>query len=316
MATPVLKIAKSGKDVSTAGDKDLALDSSKVLPKIYAIKKFTPSDSIISSSHGLTYPPMFLTYRETRYLHDNTSFPLFNPVRYTYENGLKSNYPDNTLKVDSSNYADDTWIGSDANRPHYVTFFLDPLKTPSSDPNPTTSSIPRLKIGANVATQADYKNRIDSKYQTLKVAKQGTLTANIPAKTTSLGADNNTIGSNQMNWYSTSHGLNYAPVFAPFGIPSIGLDLNLCYRAELGGIPSSFKVNDISNLMVENRYSTDFEEYENFERVFLYVDSSNIYIGYRRYTFSETEVTFPARTVTVDYTIFNNPITETFNLLD
>lgn len=307
----VLKIAKTDKDLRDNKVKDMSLYSPMFLPKIYAVKKVSPvrtteyEPATLSYTHGRGYPPMFITYREQQYLLDNSNMSEFNPVRYTFEAGGE------TVKQKMSSTA---FVNEDCgwySRDHFIILFLNPLEEPSTAPSPTSYDSPRLKIGENLRNTPDYKASIDSKYQTLKVHSQGQFVCNLPSW-------NSTEGSfDRSDWFNFSHGLNYPPVFAPFGIDSSGLSLNLCYRGDLSTIPTDFTVNDIVNKMWEERNWLD--EYEHptdyYETLWLFVDSTKMYLGYRRLNLAFEDQTFPARTVRVNYTIFNLPINKEFNLL-
>ena len=307
----VLQIAKAGEDLNSITSGDMVLDSTLLLPKIYAVKKVTPvrtteyEPTTLSYTHGMGYAPMFITYREQQYLQDNSSFPEFDPVRYTFEAGTE------TVKQKMS---DTVFTNEDCgwySRDHFVVLFLDPLEAPATAPSPTTHGSPRLKIGGDLEASADYSANIDSKYQTLKVHAQGQLVC-------SLSAWNSTYDDyNRYDWFEVAHGLSYPPVFAPFGVDSSGISLNIVYNSGYAGIPTDITVNTIVNKMMEER---NWEyEYENpiwdFETLWLFVDSTKMYLGYRRLNLTDGNISFPARTVRVNYTIFNMPINEEFNLL-
>ena len=237
----VLQIAKAGEDLNSITSEDMVLDSTLLLPKIYAVKKVTPvrtteyEPTTLSYTHGMGYAPMFITYREQQYLQDNSSSVEFSPVRYTFESGTETV----KQKMSSTTFTNEDcgWYSRD----HFVVLFLDPLQAPATAPSPTTHGSPRLKIGGDLQASPDYEANIDSKYQTLKVHKQGQLTCSLPAW------NSTEEDYNRYDWFEVSHGLDYPPVFAPFGIDSGGLSLNLCYRGDLSTIPSDFIVNDIVN---------------------------------------------------------------------
>lgn len=307
----ILEIAKSGEDLRTIGAVDKALDSTLFLPKIYAVKKVSPvrtteyEPTTLTYAHGRGYPPMFITYREQQYLWDNSSMPEFDPVRYTFETGTETV----KQKMNSTNFINEDcgWYSRD----HYLILFLNPLEDPATAPEPTSHNSPRLKIGEDLRNTPDYEASIDSKYQTLKVHTQDQLVCSLPAW------NSTDVDYSRFDWFEVAHGLDYPPVFAPFGVDSSGLDLNLCYQGDLADIPSDFVVNDIVNKMWEGRnwYNEFLNPTEFFETLWLFVDSSKLYLGYRRLNLSFGNQTFPARTVRVNYTIFNLPINEEFNLL-
>jgi hypothetical protein len=303
MAGPVLEIAKSGEDLTTAGSVDMALDSDLLLPKIYMVKELTPDGSgNVSYTHGLGYPPMFLYYEQQQYLQSNPAYEEFDPNRFIW--GSQNRY----YTMDSTEFT--TTVGGISNDA-YLVLFLDPLEEPGTEPSPTTTSRPRLRVGDAVGTDADYKNRIDSKYQTLKVYMTGELECDLDAfnATSIIGGDNE-----QTDWFSVEHGLGYPPIFTPFGINTVGLDLMAAYDES---IPSSFSVNDVNDLFAEKWAYSLSGSYIQYEIIWIYVDEDYYYLGYQRKNLDAASgYNFPARTVTVDYTIFNNPINEEFDLSD
>lgn len=307
----VLKIAKSGKDLRDNDTDDMALYSPMFLPKIYAVKKVSPireteyDPTTLYYEHGMGYPPIFITYREQQYLMDNSGLgQTFNPVRYTFETGT------DTVKQKMSSTVftneDCGWYSRD----RYLILFLDPLENPTTAPSATSHNSPRLKIGEDLENIPDYSANIDTKYQTLKVYDQDEFVCNLPSSTLS-------SYSNEYTWFNFTHGLSYPPVFAPFGVDSSGINLNLVYKGDKDDIPTDLTVNDIVNKMSENRnwYNEYLNPTDDFEYIWLFVDSSKFYVGYIRLNSHATSITFPARTVRVNYTIFNLPINEEFNLL-
>jgi hypothetical protein len=306
MGTPTLKIAAETYSIDTATDDQLVLDSNKTLPKIYAVKELTPVvppgdiTGAVEYEHGLTYAPQFLYYQQQRYFNDFSGYGIeFNPYRFIFGGyGRFTNMTSTKFYYDSAGLLDS-----------YLILFLDPLADPASDPAPTTTNGPRLKIGDDITTEADFRNRIDSKYQTLKVHMKGQLVCNLPAfnATGLFGAT-----PQKFDWFELEHGLGYPPIYSPFGINSVGLALDLAYN---GSIPSDFVINDVNDTMAE-RWAYEFgwtSDY--YEGVWLYVDVDNFYVGYRRLNSNVNPHTFPARTVRVNYVIFNNPINEEFDLL-
>ena len=307
----VLKIAKAGKDLNSITSKDMVLDSTLLLPKIYAVKKVSPvrtteyEPTTLSYTHGMGYSPMFITYREQQYVLDYSAYPEFSPVRYCFETGTE------TVKQKMSSTAftneDCGWYSRD----HFVVLFLDPLQAPATAPSPTTHGSPRLKIGSDLESNPDYLANIDSKYQTLKVHSQGQMVCN-------LSAFNSTYDDyNKWDWFEFTHGLAYPPVFAPFGVDASGISLNIVYNGGYASIPTDITVNDIVNKNMEERnWQYEYENpVDDHETLWLYVDSSKMYLGYRRLNLTDGNIAFPARTVRVNYTIFNLPINVEFNLL-
>jgi hypothetical protein len=306
MATQaVIQVAKSGEDLETCDAQDMALSSPMLLPKIYAVVELEPDipEGWVSGdyqyTHSRGYAPMYLYYAEHDYFQNNTGSTAFDPVRYIY------NSYSTFANMDATEFVDDA--GGRTNT--YLVLFLDPLLEPISQPSPTSHGSPRIKVGSDLVDDADYKANIDSKYQTLKVHMQGQFVCNIPSWTSTVA-----MGSNwsKLEWYSFNHNLGFPPVHTPF-INAQGVDLDKAYQSS---IPTDFVLNDVNDLWAE-RWAYDFGFTGKYlEYAWIYVDINKYYVGYRRqnWDFSDGH-TFPARTVRVNYTIFNLPINEEFNLL-
>ena len=71
LGNPTIKVARSGYDVTNADDKNLALSSEFITPKIARIIHFATSGS---EAHGLGYVPMFIGY----YLSSGYWYPAVN----------------------------------------------------------------------------------------------------------------------------------------------------------------------------------------------------------------------------------------------
>jgi len=307
MSTPVLKIAKEGEDITTASDKDLVLDSGKLLPKLYlttTLEPDIPEGDVLgeySYTHGLGYPPVFLYYAKEYYFNNNEASIAFDPPRYIWGTFGRFAHVDNTEFRNEAAGENDS----------HLLLFLDPLDEPATPPEPTSVNGPRLIVGNDVANEADYQHNIDSKYQTLKVFQQDQLVCNLPAwnSTAILGGD-----SLRYDWFSVEHNLGYPPVYSPFSIGQTGLDIAQSYE---DNIPSDFTVNDVNDLWAE-KWPYEFGGSSTYlEGVWIYVDVTKLYLGYRRQNWDyENGHTFPSRTVRLNYTIFVNPITGDFNLLD
>jgi hypothetical protein len=300
----VIKVAKSGEDLNSITSEDMALDSTLVLPKVYAVTKMTPDipEGYISGeyqyTHSRGYAPMYLYYEQQEYFQNNTASEAFDPERYIY--GSQGHF----ATMDSTEFVNEASGALDA----YLILFLDPLAEPSTEPSPTTHGSPRIKVGDDLVNDADYKANIDTKYQTLKVHMQDQFVCSLPSwnATAAYGAD-----WLKYNWFSFNHNLGFPPVHTPF-VNTVGLSLDLAYE---DSIPTDFVVNDVNDSMAEQwaynfGWSTD-----HMESVWIYVDINKYYVGYRRQNWGASAHTFPARTVRVNYTIFNLPINVEFNLL-
>ena len=295
----IIEVAKSGKDLATCDVEDMALYSPMFLPKVYAVKELVPDvDDKVEYEHNLGYPPMYLYYEQQEYFQDNPASEHFVPNRFVYgSQGTHWNMTDEKF-----------YSAATVNNNAFIILFLDPLADPTSEPNPTAHGSPRIKVGSDLENDADYKAEIDTKYQTLKVHMQDQFVCNVPEHNAPAPyAD----GWLRYDWFSFNHNLGFPPVHTPF-INTVGLSLDLAYD---NSIPSDFIVNDVNDMMAE-KWAYQFGWSGNYhEGVWVYVDINKYYVGYRRQNWDSSAHTFPARTVRVNYTIFNLPINVEFNLL-
>jgi len=302
---PVLKVAKTDKDLNEIDTREMSLNSDLLLPKVYAVKKLTP---IIAPGHvwgygeyvhGLGYPPMFLFYIQQKNFMGLESLESFNPHRFSY--GSHGHY----FPMDSIKFV--THPSYPADLPPYLVVLLDPLDPPGIKPQPTSLDAPRLKMGSNLDANSDYEKTIDSKFLNLKVHMLGQLVCNVPKWT----ADDPYGNSVRVDWFTVTHNLGYPPVHAPF-ISNVGLDLINAFE---GNLPADFLINDANDKWAE-RWPYFYSQQTYDEGVYLYVDTTKLYVGYRRQNndFSSSH-TFPARTARLNYTIFDLPINQEFNLL-
>lgn len=289
MKTPILKVkdmaGQTGKVpvVKVAKqDQDLrtAENSEMALNSLLFLPKVyavkkLPASAEYSYEHGLGYPPMYLCYQQQQYLLNNESEQEFDPVRFIF------NAQGWFVSMNSTEFRNIAGGISDS----YLILFQDSLAT----------------------DQREYS--IDSKMQTLKVHMQGQFVCNLPSFNAPVYY---TEGWKRIDWFSFNHNLGYPPVHTPF-TNTEGLWIDLAYNSS---IPSDFVVNDVNDLIAERWVYTDFWFDEHMEVLWVYVDKDKYYVGYERSNWDgESGYTFPARTVRVNYTIFNLPINEEFNLL-
>jgi len=188
--TPSIKVARSGYGATTAIPRNLSFSSDYNLNKIARCIKSTSTGSI---AHGLPYTPKILTMRETvsgrfgwfaKTTADTTNINATIGTHYTSHN------PDATAN-DTANW---TYI------------LIDPLSSGTYKKDMTNK--PAILVGAGATTDSDYK--LHSGYDTFKVAKTGTLTINASAY------DPGSSGGVVVTTATYTHGLGYAPMFAPF----------------------------------------------------------------------------------------------------
>jgi hypothetical protein len=151
----------------------------------------------------------------------------------------------------------------------------------------------------------DYNNNsldmtLDSRLDTFKVFYNGDLS--ISASSVTLAAGNS--DSSTTNY---SHGLGYAPFFTPM----------VAYKVDLGTIgvspiPTNINVNDFEDSNIDTGGAAILTG----EVVYVYVDTDKIYLKFERTNNGASSHTFPARNISMNFTIFYNSIDEEFNLLE
>lgn len=285
--TQVIKVAREGYKIGEASQKDLALDTNLLLPKIYGVVKRTTTGDV---AHGLNYAPQFWGFWNL------TTSPV---PTYTHLAGLWDGV---TMKVDNTNVHIDI---NDFFGPQemYAVLFLDPLTEPTGTQRKERPN-PALIVSDNITSDYDYQTRLHSGYDTLKVFKSGTLT---------ITQSSESVAASGLKEYTTTfnHNLGYIPMWSPF----IGYltDLNQVYGGEDSTIPATVGLNN-----VEYTYPTpaswlttsDFSE-----KVYFYMTSTGLAMKYSRVNYSGSPHTFVARTINLNYVIFYNRVDEEFNLL-
>lgn len=289
---PKVLVAKAGEDIQTTSRQNLALDSRLVIPKIYKSFRRTTDGS---TAHGLTYPPQFLTMREI-----TTSPQVY---AHATDGGWTVDGVSNLSSADDTNvnivkYSGDVGM--------WCMVLLDPCEQPTTDPLPTEIDGPRLIVSESVKTDPDYKHRLDSKYDTLKVARTGTLTLNVPSVNLSNMQEDTRTGS-------FTHGLGYIPFYAPF-LPYLSyVDEFYLLNEGAADIPTTVLLNDLEAIEIPKGIAG--YEYPYAEWAYIWVDDDKLNLKYFRVNFDFSAYTFPARTINLNYTIFYNRIDEEFNLL-
>jgi len=209
-----LKVAREGYDVTTAADKDFALDSDRFLPKIYKVKRVDPGADPadeVTIDHDLTYPPRGITYVE---VDDSPLIVAYQTQGINADDNNVYVTPGVSLDYSTSPYSATNNTGS------YVLLMLDPLGTPGIEPTPLSGDQPIVRVGGEDG-DPDYKRKIHSYYDSLKVFLSGTMTIEAPA--IDFGDDDN-------HWYTATvdHNLGYIPMFSPF--VNYSIELNAHYQ--------------------------------------------------------------------------------------
>jgi len=347
-----LKVARDGYDVDTASDRNIALDSDKFLPKIFRVKRSTSTQSV---AHGLTYPPRAIFLREMNDTPKKIGFvmspwvtddiPSIDSTNINFE--IMSHYSDFTTGPYTS--TNDT--------ASITLLMLDPLGTPGVEPTPLSGDQPIVRVGGEDG-DPDYKRKIHSYYDSLKVFSTGTLTLNVPLWNPGVGDTYNFVTN------SYTHNLGYIPFFAPAAPlqmsitqyyswywqwhnrhvwatateylkddslthggtpyyctvthtssastePGIGVDWASYWTIVFPGVPTDLDVNSLEDIKYVFGGAGGFTD----EILEVYATATELVVNYHRvdggFFFS-----FPAMTITIDYTIFYNRIDEDMNILD
>ncbi len=297
---PVVEVAQAGKDLRTAELYEKALDSQLFLPKVYQVKKLTGATT--EFTHGRNYPPMFYYVDEA---YDTWTwgggYTYFNPPRYSFNTWRGINMDATKFRKSAEDWDS------------YVVLMLDPLSFPASHPSSTGhSGSPRLKVGENLEGTADYLADIDSKYQTLKVAQSEQFVCSLPQWITTPDWMN-PASSLREDTFSFNHNLGYPPLYTPFGVNLVGLSIDMAYNG-WSNIPTDFIVNQANDKWAEQWLA--FASSVNMETLWIMVDKDKYYVRYRRYAQDwDNSTTFPARTIRVNYVLFDLSLTREFNLL-
>lgn len=193
LGVPRVIVARPGYNALTTIGKDLSFSSDYNLGKIARAKRFT---SASAAAHGLPYTPRVMSMREVTtgkfgwggiYSVDATNItPVINTHYSSY--GYGTTTPENDTA---------TWA--------YI--FIDPLVAGTYKKD--MSGKPSFIVGADVSKN-DYEQKIHSAYDTFKVKSTGRLTINAGIYDPGAGGGVRTLTA------TVNHGLDYAPMFAPF----------------------------------------------------------------------------------------------------
>ncbi len=169
-----------------------------------------------------------------------------------------------------------------------ILFFAEALDgTPPIVNTSTQTASPVLLVGDtgvnDVLRVHPSNNIVDSRLDTLKIFRTGTLTLSVPS-------DASVSGEKQYSTY-IKHNLGYAPIYMPEA--SVGWVLS-------SSIPANFVVNDYMGFSQGPTSRPGVLD--------VYTDSTKLYLRYRRFAAEG------ARTITMYYTIFYNQIGEELDL--
>ncbi len=273
----ILKVARSGYDIGEADNKDLAFSSENETPKIFLQTR-------VGWTNTIGFVPSLLTFRKlnsTDYTHDlqNISSDT-DPFQGAYldENG---NLSITKRTGDSDMYS--------------ILFFNVLDGTPPSTFEGGAGVKLLISKEKHSVTSSPANLAIDSRFDTFKIYKTGTLSITAPSETITAGS------SDKIHTATFNHNLGYPPVYLPMASTGWRLDDPLVNNV-------SFIVNDYIGLPNNPYLSSDMLD--------VYVDSSNLYMKLTRFSDPFNDRTFLSDiTITMYYTIFYNDISEEFNLL-
>lgn len=295
MSNPILKIVRPGYNVRNAEGKDFSLNTDYFVPKIYMQKTLT---SDIELTNKLGYPHGAWGFRRltasSYYQKNNEAVSYFDPSNYyagsiysnlftggeyTYFNpsSTENGYVTGGVIVDTDNVKVDVLDG-DASLS--IVLFMESLTSASSVIQLPTR--PYLAIGVdgkNLREISVSEQRMNTKLDTFKIFRTGTLTLSLPAETLAYKSDS------VVHVATVEHGLDYPPMYFPPETVSTGFN---------GQLSLDVYVDD----------------------TYLYYRAIRCSYGDNAFESPGGDRNFPAETFELNYTIFYNDITEEFNLLE
>jgi hypothetical protein len=306
MSKGILKLARSGYDARTADDLNIGYDSDYATPKIFWIKHATPSSSpyYTDFTHNLGYVPSFFAMRNidnTKWchaMHDDL-------ILLTYNMYFNESF----VEADTSKFRVRRLLdqGSPSDVGTTLIAMFDPIKDDDVTYTPSVVKpyIAVAKESKDAKSGHPKDMHIDSRFDTFKIYKTGTITLNAPEVTTS--------GAGVVDTRSTyfAHNLGYIPFYTPLVPYNNELQFIYFNRSGPPDIPEPVNVSDLSDFALSNIYATSPWI---SERIQVYVTSTRLYLVFKREGYYGGE-TFPARTINMKYTIFYNKINETLDLL-
>lgn len=173
------------------------------------------------------------------------------------------------------------------------------------------SSTPIIKIskpGTDLSSALDKDLVYTSKFDTFKIRKTGTLTLNLPSETFGAWSPG---GFTTYTQHETSYTHNIGDIcfFLPRALGEVayvGTDV-------ING--GNYVVNDLEEDDISRFLPDYFYGISTIETVQLVISNSKLTLKVVRENYLVEDVTFGARTATVNYTIFYNRADEEFNLL-
>ena len=299
MLTPNIRVAKLGKNLKDNNIEEENLNTKYLMPKIVVQKQVTTDDTTpATTTHGLSYAPVCI-----RYVRDYTSegsykimpfgaIGMGNEIDNTYIYGYYGEvYNPNTKLYEQPIY--------------YSIIFSDSINS-NTDETPNGQNQPELFVKSGQTINPIYK--IIAPYcDYLKVSTSGILTLSVPSSSLADGGD-------QSYSASYTHGKGYLPVVAPFDTHFNYFLLNGYYKGGLSSIPSTIILNNLGSQLIEQTIPA-YSSPDVYEYITYYFNGTGLYLDYSRLNLSGDTQNCPARTIKLYYTIFENQLDESLNLL-
>jgi hypothetical protein len=350
-----IEVAREGYDIENSEAKDLPFSTDYFLPKIFKVQRST---STTSSAHGLSFIPRTMFFREI------TSSPKkVGHVVAGLQNATVSSIDGTNINFQKmTNYSDfeTTPYSTTTDSASIAMCMLDPLGTPTTEPEPVDTDNPVVRAGGTYG-DSDYRQSIHTFYDTLKVFNSDILTLSVASWTPSAGDEYNVTTA------TYSHNLGYIPLFAPFvpyqiSLPvyyqwywawhkknswttateyviddyvtdAFGTPTYKCIKMHTSSastepgvgaswatywvsftsasIPTTLDVNDLEDIKYTYGGASVFDD----EVLEVYVTTTQLVVKLHRIYGGFGYNNFPARAISMNYTIFYNSLSEEFDLL-
>ena len=295
---PNIRVAKPGKNLKDNNIEEESINTSHFMPKIVVQKQIaTDQNTPATTTHGLSYSPVCI-----RYVRDYTpegaykimpfgAIGMGNEIDNTYIYGYYGEvYNPNTELYEQPIY--------------YSVIFSDSINN-NKDETPNGQNQPKLFVKSGQTTNPIYK-LIVPYCDYLKASTSGILTLNIPSS-------NLDDGNSQEYSSSYLHNKGYIPIVAPFDTHFDFFLLNSYYEGG-SNIPSTIILNNIRSQLVEQTIPA-YSASDVYEYITYYFNGIGLYLEYTRLNLSGETQNCPARTIKLYYTIFENQLDESLNLL-
>lgn len=295
---PNIRVAKPGKNLKDNNIEEESINTSHFMPKIVVQKQIaTDQNTPATTTHGLSYSPVCI-----RYVRDYTpegaykimpfgAIGMGNEIDNTYIYGYYGEvYNPNTELYEQPIY--------------YSVIFSDSINN-NKDETPNGQNQPKLFVKSGQTTNPIYK-LIVPYCDYLKASTSGILTLNIPSS-------NLDDGNSQEYSNSYLHNKGYIPIVAPFDTHFDFFLLNSYYEGG-SNIPSTIILNNIGSQLVEQTIPA-YSASDVYEYITYYFNGIGLYLEYTRLNLSGETQNCPARTIKLYYTIFENQLDESLNLL-